>query len=294
MPWFYTRQQKPLGPTEIKYLEGPNDPEVGVCCAQDERMRPVAALLHYSCHPVNLFATDYRVVSADWPGAWCTAVESAWGSPCTAAVLNGCCGNLNPWPPFEADFRPDHRRMGRELAEIADKVRRQVRFAASERLDWRLRRILLPYRDVPQARRVEVDRILTQDPQPKYREPGSKQVDPVWFLAASTRSIDYLRRRCCDGFPYEIQAFRIGDLAVVGLPGEPFVEGQLAIKLGSPAPFTFVAHMTSHYVGYIPTAAACARGGHEANRDCTYWAKLAPEALDIVVANAVSLVKEMF
>jgi hypothetical protein len=93
---------------------------------------------------------------------------------------------------------------------------------------------------------------------------------------------------------YEIQAMRIGDTAVVGLPGEPFVEGQLAIKLGSPAPQTYVAHCCSHYVGYLPTREAYARGGHEANRTYTYWAKLAPGALETVTAAAVEMLQELF
>ena len=33
---------------------------------------------------------------------------------------------------------------------------------------------------------------------------------------------------------YEIQVFRVGNAAFVSLPGEPFVEGQLAIKIASP------------------------------------------------------------
>ena len=94
--------------------------------------------------------------------------------------------------------------------------------------------------------------------------------------------------------PYEVQAFRVGPSAVLGLPGEPFVEGQLAIKLASPSPATFVAHCVSHYVGYLPTREAAVRGGHEANDEYTYWAKLAPEALDIVCERSVSLLRDMF
>ncbi|HOM56273.1 MAG TPA: hypothetical protein PLG27_00815, partial [Candidatus Latescibacteria bacterium] len=88
--------------------------------------------------------------------------------------------------------------------------------------------------------------------------------------------------------------FRVGDLAIVGLPGEPFVEGQLAIKTSSPAPFTFPTHMVSHYVGYLPTREAYARGGHEANNEVTYWAKLAPGCLEAVAERAVVNIKTLF
>jgi hypothetical protein len=66
----------------------------------------------------------------------------------------------------------------------------------------------------------------------------------------------------------------------------------LEIKIGSPAQHTFVAHCVSQYVGYLPTREAFKRGGHEV--DFSYWAKMAPEALEIVVQNAVGLLKELF
>jgi hypothetical protein len=70
------------------------------------------------------------------------------------------------------------------------------------------------------------------------------------------------------------------------------VEGQLAIKIGSPARYTFVAHATTEYVGYLPTRDAHQRGGHEV--DFSYWAKLCPEALDLIVQNALELLGELF
>ena len=52
--------------------------------------------------------------------------------------------------------------------------------------------------------------------------------------------------------------------------------------------------MTSHYVGYLPTREAYERGGHEANEDITYWAKLAPGCLEEVVDRARVLVGDLF
>lgn len=293
MPRPLGRDRQPFGPTELCFLEGPTDPEVGVLCLQDLTMRPVAFLLHFTCHPVNVFGRreTYCAVSADWPGAWCQALRDACGPDVVPLVLNGCCGNINPWHPFDPDFRPDHRRMGRVLAETSLRVMHSLRFSAGLRLDWRSRQIRLPYRDIPAARQEEVARILGRSPQPPRGPDG--EVDPRWFLAASTRSVELCRRRE-PLFPYGIQAFRVGDAALVGLPGEPFVEGQLAIKTASPAPFCFVAHLISQYVGYLPTREAFARGGHEANPEVTYWAKLAPGALETVAGHAREMVDAMF
>ena len=293
MPKPLGREQQPFGIADICYLEGPMDPEVGVCCVQDMNMQPLAFLLHYTCHPVNAFGypQTYRAVSADWPGAWAREMQQLFGGDAVPLVVNGCCGNINPWHPFDPDCRPDHQRMGRELAQMSERIVHNMAFANDAALDCRVEKVGLPYREIPAERLREVNAILAKNPQPPRGENG--EVDPHWFRAASTHSVELARQRDAE-FPYEIQAFRIGDLGVIGLPGEPFVEGQLALKTNSAAPFLFPAHLTTHYVGYLPTRAAYARGGHEANEDVTYWAKLAPGSLETVVEQARTLVEELF
>jgi len=91
---------------------------------------------------------------------------------------------------------------------------------------------------------------------------------------------------------YEVQVLRVGDAAFVGLPGEPFVECGLRIKLASPTYPTYIAHCTTEYVGYIPIREAFERGGHEVNT--RYWAKLVPEAIDLIVDGATGILRDVF
>ena len=294
MPARPGREERPLGNTDICYLEGPMDPEVGVCCVQDLDERPLAFLLHYTCHPVNACShrDTYRGVSADWPGAWTRETEQRFGSDAVPLVVNGCCGNINPRHPFDSDYRPDHRRMGRELARMTERIVHSLAFVDEpSTLAFTVENIRLPFRDIPAGRLREVEAILSENPQPPRGPNGD--VAPRWFRAASTRSVELCRERDAE-FNYEIQAFRIGDLCVIGLPGEPFVEGQLALKTNSAAPFLFPAHLTTQYVGYLPTREAYNRGGHEANEDVTYWAKLAPGCLETVVERARALIEGLF
>lgn len=293
MPRPLGRERQPFGISDVCYLEGPIDPEVGVCCVQDMDSKPLAFLLHYTCHPVNAYGNSetFLAASADWPGAWSMETQQAFGADAVPLVVNGCCGNINPWHPFDADFRPDHQRMGRELSSLSERIVHDMTFAGKAALDTQIERIGLPFREIPDKRLREVAAILDEHPRPPRQADG--QVDPRWFRAASTRSVELCRQR--DGaFSYEIQAFRIGDLCIVGLPGEPFVEGQLALKVNSAAPYLFPAHLTTHYVGYLPTREAYPRGGHEANEDVTYWAKLAPGCLETVIGRARSMVHELF
>ena len=85
-----------------------------------------------------------------------------------------------------------------------------------------------------------------------------------------------------------------GELAIGALPGEPFAEGQLDVKLRSPAPLTIVGHMANKYVGYIPTKAACAAGGLEAHPMHVYWSKLEPDALQKITDKSVELLNELY
>ena len=252
----------------------------------------VALLLHHSCHPVNVFARDKYVLSGDWPGVWGAGMIENTDERTVPIVLNGCCGNINPWPAFVPDFIPNHVRMGGELKEIGMRILSRMTFSDPSELSSLQQIVSLDYRDVPEARLTEVDKILSEYPEVLWDE-VNECVDRRWFYAASTRSIELCKTREPE-FLYEIQVLRIGDMAVVAWPGEPFVEGQLELKIRSPAACLFVAHMCTQYVGYVPTAEAARRGGHEAAEFCPYWAKLASDSLDRIVHATGSMIEELF
>jgi len=56
----------------------------------------------------------------------------------------------------------------------------------------------------------------------------------------------------------------VGDLALVGLPGEIFVELGLAIKERSPFRLPILCELCNDSIGYVPTAKAYTEGGYEA------------------------------
>jgi hypothetical protein len=81
----------------------------------------------------------------------------------------------------------------------------------------------------------------------------------------------------------------IGNLAIVGIPGEPFVELGLALKRSPHFAHTFVAGYCNDLIGYIPTRAAYDEGGYEVDT-----ARIAAGSGEEIVAAALSALGEMW
>jgi neutral ceramidase len=64
-----------------------------------------------------------------------------------------------------------------------------------------------------------------------------------------------------------IQALRIGEVAIVAMPGEPFAEIGAAVKKASPFPVTMFCGYSSGEGGdYMPTAPEYPFAGYEVDR----------------------------
>ncbi len=271
-----------------RYLEGPIDPELGVLVLRDDSLRFAAMLLSYTCHPVNVFPKS--IISADWPGALADELRRTYGTGCVPLILNGACGNVNPWDPFDPNYERDHRRMGAILAGTARKVVETLPFTDAVELDWHSEHLSLSLRRPDPAELARARDLLQECPTPTWADDQRRQVDPNWVYAKALVEHEALVERGVT-WDYEIQVLRIGPAALVGLPGEPFVEGGLRIKLASPTFPTYVVHNTN-YAAYVPTREAFERGGYETKTGLI--SKFEPEALDRIVDAATRVLREMF
>jgi hypothetical protein len=92
-----------------------------------------------------------------------------------------------------------------------------------------------------------------------------------------------------DKLPLEVQAFRLSDdVALVGLPGEIFVELGLAIQAQSPFKNTIVIELCNDTPGYVPTRKAFAEGSYE-----TVNSRVEPGGGEMLVDAAVKLLKAL-
>jgi len=87
----------------------------------------------------------------------------------------------------------------------------------------------------------------------------------------------------------EIQVLRLGDIYIVGLPGEVLVEVGLAIKKRAGLEYLFIATLSNDAIGYVCHGAAYDEGGYEPDTATN----LAKGAGEIMVEQALELISEI-
>lgn len=279
----------PVGSTDILYQEGRTDPEVGVISVRDLADNPLGWWVNFACHATVSDQGD--AISADYPGALSAEMKRRHGEDVVTLFGNGCCGNLCQIDVFD----PDRPRKGdpllKALAEgIADAVERaeeQAEFTGDLALDARSVETQLPLRHI--APEVEqAARALLEDGE--YDDNDAASHREYTYARMVVELVEEKRERPLT--PAEIQALRIGDVALVMLPGEVFVEHGLTIKLQSPAKRTFVVELANGIVGYIPTREAFLGGGYEQRLGNN--SKLSPVAGEMMTETALALLDSMF
>lgn len=281
------------GSPDILHVEGPTDPEVAVLLFDGADGRPIAAMLHHTCHPCHGY--PHQFVIADWPGVWASEFQKRHSGPSKPAVVmvaNGCCGNIHHNNHLDPHAVNDHVKMAGLLAQTSDTImQKHLKPLAADEFDFRRSVLKLPMRQVPAKEVAAARKLVKANPEPMWLNPERTRVSWEWVFAVSL--LDFHDQQQKQGtFNYEMQAVRIGDAALVTVMGEPFVEAQLGIKAGSPAPYTIVAHMCNGYAGYVPTAAALKRGGFETRTSNA--SKFGPEAVDAIADRGVKMLKQLF
>lgn len=274
--WFLKPGQMPLNPfgkmdavkmnpsTSAEVLDrpaGPTDPDITIISVQDRKHKPLALFANYSLHYVG--AVPKGQVSADYFGEFARLMPSRLHADegFVAMMSNGTSGDINNIP-FMITRPP------REPFE-------QIRIVAQKAADtaW------LAYRKIEKHRSDVRLGMLEREVTFKYRRPTEEQVAEAKKVLAITdkEAIEKLPRlaenyarqtvnaaeRVEDTFTVKLQAIRIGDLAVCGIPFETFVEIGLDIKKRSPFPQTMVIGLANGRHDYLPTLAQHPLGGYE-------------------------------
>ena len=217
---------------------GPIDPEVGLLAFDNLDGQLLAVMYHYTLHANSDFGPKF---SADYPGVVSQELRAAFGPQVVSLFMPGCCGDVNP--------THKHPVIGAYLAEqmvgalrVRQPMAGPIMLGAGKRALWvPLRNLELDQEDrlAKCGWPAELNNVFRHG-QAQLQEQGIQQVE-TW-----------------------IQAFRIGDIGFVALPGEVFVDWQAYIKEHSPFPWTYAVELSNDSVGYLITREAWECGGYEA------------------------------
>lgn len=255
------RMNPGTNPEVIDRPAGPTDPDFLVLSIQNEKRQQIALYASYALHYVG--ATPRGEISADYFGEFARLLPSRLRGDGTmvSMLANGASGDINNIP-FTVTRPP--RETFEQVRIVAQKAADAAWFAhrkiethdRAPKLGLIERQVELRYRrpseeDIAAARKVLDTKVKEEvEALPRLAQHYAARV-----LAAAERSEEKLT--------VPVQAIRVGDLAICGLPFEVLVEIGLELREKSPFGETMVIGLANGRHGYLPNPKQHALGGYE-------------------------------
>lgn len=247
----YTHPGK--GNPDIVEPAGPVDPEVGVIGAWDESGALLGCLVDYGCH----CTTSPGGASADYVHYLERVIQGTFGADAVVVFLAGAAGDVTQVDNGSMREREFGERWARHVGARVGAEAVKVLVTAEPGVEGPLAhdsRVLDVERRPPSPARLAAARACIEA---GPSEPGP---DAAWLFAKEIVILDHLVRTR-PPVAVEVQALQIGPAVLVSNPAEYFAESGLAIKAGSPFPYTFVVSLANGCAGYVPPRRAFEPGG---------------------------------
>ena len=206
---------------------------------------PIAALTYYATHPQSYYRTGGA--NPDFPGMARDQRQEATRAP--HIHFDGAGGNIGAgkWNDGSHENRQILAdRVAAGMARAWETTRKEP-IAASD-LSWDFVSVALPV-----APHLDEKRLLAilENKSASIRERGDAANDLVWL------------RRCRAGDTIDVGCLKLKQARVLHLPGELFVEYQLAAQQLRPDLYVAMAAYGDYAPGYIGTEVSYQQGGYE-------------------------------
>ncbi len=206
---------------------------------------PLVALAYFASHPQSFYRTG--AANPDFPGLAREIREEATGV--THVYFTGAGGNIGAgkWNDGSEPMRQVlAERLADGMARAWEAMERTAVAAAD--LEWRYEPVELPL--APHLDDEALAAVLAD----ADAEIGARM--------AAARDLAWVRRSAA-GEPVLLGCLRLGPARILHMPGELFVEYQLAAAAMRPDLFVAMAAYGDYAMGYIGTEVAYAEGGYE-------------------------------
>ncbi|NMA95657.1 MAG: hypothetical protein GX974_06415, partial [Clostridiales bacterium] len=256
---------------------GPIDPEVLVARVDNEDGTPIGAIVNYTCH-LDVVGGDK--FSADYPGELRRVLKRLYGDDFITLFFTGTCGNINHLDVTGnmKIVKDHHKKMGRILAGEVFKVMQRVEYLNNPKVLCASRHIQASIREATKEELIEARNVLNTRDKPESEILFAKDI--LELSRSDKRKVEL-----------EVQVIGVGDLAIVGLPGEVFVEFGLDIKRRSKFGYTAISELTNGAYGYIPVREAFEQGGYEPR--LSQYTNLGPNTGYELVDSAVEILDSL-
>ncbi|MHC4874855.1 MAG: hypothetical protein ACYTGL_00065 [Planctomycetota bacterium] len=282
------KMNPPRSPGVLDRPAGPTDPDITVISVLNAKRKPLALFANYALHYVG--AIPRGQVSADYFGEFSRLMPTRLraDNDFVAMMSNGASGDINnipftvtrpPREPFE-----QCRIVARKAADTAWFAQKRIEQHRSDvSLGMVQREVELRYRRPTDEELAYAKQVLsTKDEQERAQLPRLAE-------AYARRTMNAAQRKE-NTVVVTLQAIRIGDIAVCGIPFETIVEIGLELKERSPFPQTMVIGLANGRYGYLPTPEQHRLGGYETWLGTNHVQK---DASVILVDNLTEMLDEL-
>jgi hypothetical protein len=224
-------------------------------------------------------------ISSDYPHTLAETLGRVKGEAMLTVFLNGMSGNINhvnAYIPSRLRAEAEAARIGTILAAAVLKTYPNLRPVDATRLRAVSRAVRVPVLPAPTPERLAEARAALR----RHGKGATfAEVIRAW------RDIDLAQYGADGTWNSEVQAIVFGrDLALVGYPGDSFVELGLAMKQNSPFGLTFVSEQSGNgAISYIPNEKAFPEGSYEVDS-----ARVASGGGEVLAYAAIRLLTELF
>ena len=242
--------------------EGVIDPMVSLVSFWSGK-QPVAVLSYYATHPQSYYRTG--LPNPDFPGI--ARFQRQLAVPAALHVhFNGAGGNVGAGK-YNDGAKENRGLLAERLADgmrrAWESTKRQPIVASN--VTWTVQAIALPL-----AKHLDREKL----------EARLKAGEKLFVERGEVSRLAWLQRSQA-GHKVEISCLSLGSARILHLPGETFVEYQLAAKAMLPKNFVAVASYGDYAPWYIGTTIAYEEGGYETGPDVS---NVAPEVEPVLMA----------
>ena len=256
---------------------GPIDPSLSMVYFESLDKKPVAILVNFALHVAVVGGNNF---SSDFPGVMSNLIGKVKGEEVVTVFTNGTSGNINHIDVSNSNQLSgfdESERIGTILADRVLNALNSLRPIPITSLKATIQAVNLPVFKVVE----KLEMIWAKDVISKFGKPkgsGFADVVSAWRILDLVKYQGGLDTRhnstttvplTVDGsaLESEVSVIAFGDqMALVGFPGDAFVELGLGIKLNSPFPFTIVSEQSGNgTLSYIPNKKAFPEGQYEVN-----------------------------